>query len=120
MDSRLDGLNLPVVKPDIPGPGVADLEGPNYPPYHVALLIHHYFEWVGTFESGAFAVITHSRNNSRAHVTEDTSPPTGLSTYMLRLQELAGEEAVIKWRRVTGQARVFNGQPGSVFVFESL
>ena len=119
MDSRLDGLNLPVVKPDIPGPGVADLEGPNYPPYRVAFLIHHYFEWVGTFESGAFAGIAHPWNNSRVH-TEDTSPPTGLSTYMLRLQELAGEETVIKWRRVTGQARVFNDQPGSVFVFESL
>lgn len=59
MDSRLDGLNLPVVKPDIPGPGVADLEGPNSGPYRVASLMDHYFEWVGTFETGAFARITH-------------------------------------------------------------
>jgi hypothetical protein len=70
MDSRLDDLNLPVVKPDITGPGVADLEGPNNPPYRVAFLMHHYFEWVGTFESGAFAGIAHWRNNSCDHVTK--------------------------------------------------
>ena len=64
MDSRLDGLNLPVLKPDITGPGVAELDGPDYPPYRVAFLMHHYFEWVGTFEHGALResrtrVITH-------------------------------------------------------------
>lgn len=68
MDSRLDGLNLPVLKPDITGPGVAELDGPDYPPYRVAFLMHHYFEWVGTFEHGAFAGITHSRINSCDHV----------------------------------------------------
>ncbi len=53
MDSRLDGLNLPVLKPHIQGPRVAELEGPNDTPYRVAFLMHHYFEWVGTFEIGA-------------------------------------------------------------------
>lgn len=66
MDSRLDGLNLPVLKPDITGPGVADLEGPNNPPYRVAFLMHHYFEWVGTFESGA--CLRESRTGVITHV----------------------------------------------------
>ena len=57
MDSRLDCLNLPVLKPPIQGPRVAELEGPNDLPYRVAFLMDHYFEWVGTFEFGAFAKI---------------------------------------------------------------
>jgi hypothetical protein len=70
MDSRLDFLNLPVLKPHIHGPRVADLEGPNSP-YRVASLIDHYFEWVGTFESSAYARITRSRNiNSCANATK--------------------------------------------------
>jgi hypothetical protein len=68
MDSRLDCLNLPVLKPHIQGPRVAELEGPNDLPYRVAFLMNHYFEWVGTFEFGAFAN-THLRNiNSCADV----------------------------------------------------
>ena len=55
MDTRLDCLSLPVLKPHIQGPRAAELEGPNDPPYRVAFLINHYFEWVGTFEFGAFA-----------------------------------------------------------------
>lgn len=55
MDSRLDGLSLPVLKPHIQGPSVAELEGPKDLPYRVALLMDHYFEWVGTFEFGTFA-----------------------------------------------------------------
>jgi hypothetical protein len=63
MDSRLDCLNLPVLKPLIQAPRVAELEGPNDLPYRVAFLMNHYFEWVGTFERecGAFAK-THLRN----------------------------------------------------------
>jgi hypothetical protein len=73
MDSRLDGLNLPVLKPHIQGPRVAELEGPNDTPYRVASLMHHYFEWVGTFEIGALQKtrIRHLRNiNSCAYVTK--------------------------------------------------
>ena len=55
MDSRLDCLNMPVLKPHIQGPRVAELEGPNDLSYRVAFLMDHYFEWVGTFEFGAFA-----------------------------------------------------------------
>lgn len=54
MDSRLDRLSLPVLKPPTQAPTVAELGGHSDPPYQVAFLIHHYFEWQGTFESGAF------------------------------------------------------------------
>lgn len=54
MDSRLDCLNLPVLKPHIQGPRVAELEGPNDLSYRVAFLMDHYFEWVGTFEFGTY------------------------------------------------------------------
>ncbi len=57
MDSRLGCLDLPVLKPHSQGPRVAELEGPNDPPYRVAFLMHHYFEWIGAFEFGAFAKI---------------------------------------------------------------
>jgi hypothetical protein len=63
MDSRLDGLSLPVLKPPILGPSIAELEGPKDLPYRVAFLMDHYFEWVGTFEFGAFAK---TRNNPLA------------------------------------------------------
>ena len=59
MDSKLDGLNLPVLKPQ--GPRVAELEGPDLP-YHVASVMEHYFEWIRTFQFSAFAVITRLRN----------------------------------------------------------
>ena len=78
MDSRLDCLNLPVLKPPIQGPTVAELKGPNDLPYRVAFLMDHYFEWVGTFEFGAFARlgVTHLRNiNSCAHVTKRKRRP---------------------------------------------
>ena len=54
MDSRLDTLSLPILKPSIHVPDV-DVGGQFDSPYRVAFLIHHYFEWVGTFESSAFA-----------------------------------------------------------------
>ena len=58
MDSRLDTLSLPVLKPSTHVPTDADLGGQSDAPYRVAFLMHHYFEWIGTFESGAFRAIS--------------------------------------------------------------
>jgi len=56
MDSRLDSLKLPVLKPPTHVPTDADLGGGQTDTcYRVAFLMFHYFEWVGTFESSAFA-----------------------------------------------------------------
>ncbi|KAH9960499.1 hypothetical protein BC827DRAFT_402125 [Russula dissimulans] len=49
MDSRLDTLSLPVLKPTTHGPTDADLGSQDDAPYRVAFLMHHYFEWIGTF-----------------------------------------------------------------------
>ena len=72
MDSKLDGMNLPVLKTQ--GPRVAELEGPDLGPdlpYRVASVMEHYFEWIGTFQFGAFTGITRLRNiNSCARVTK--------------------------------------------------
>lgn len=101
MDSRLDCLSLPVLKPSIQGPRVAELEGPNDLSYRVAFLMNHYFEWVGTFE-----------------FEEVTQPLTGAPRYMLRLRDTAGAQEVdMKWSRMDGQARPFSDRPGAVFVF---
>lgn len=75
MDSRLDCLNLPVLKPHIQGPRVAELEGPNDLCYRVAFLMYHYFEWVGTFEFGALAKTRLRNMNSCAHVTKKKHRP---------------------------------------------
>jgi len=98
MDSRLDCLNLPVLKPHIQGPRAAELEGPKDLPYRVAFLMDHYFEWVGTFEF------------------EET--PLSPSSHTLRLRNTVGAEEIdMKWRRVNEQARAFSDRPGAVFVF---
>jgi hypothetical protein len=55
MDSRLDTFSMPVLKPPVDGPNVADLDGgQSDSSYRVAFLMFHYFEWVGTFETSAF------------------------------------------------------------------
>jgi hypothetical protein len=72
MDSRLDGLNLPVLKPHIQGPSVAELEGPKDLPYRVALLMDHYFDsnlrtvhWQKAgFEGGLASTASAKRINS--------------------------------------------------------
>ena len=53
MDSRLDSLSLPVVRASHHASDL-DMGDQHDSSYSVALLIHHYFEWVGTFESSAF------------------------------------------------------------------
>jgi len=53
MDSRLDTLSLPILKPSIHAPDV-ELGERSDPPYHVGFLADCYFEWVGTFESSMF------------------------------------------------------------------
>jgi len=50
MDSKLDSLSLPVLRPSIHTPEV-ELGGQSDPLYHVGFLVDRYFEWVGTFES---------------------------------------------------------------------
>ncbi|KAH9981871.1 hypothetical protein BJV74DRAFT_64710 [Russula compacta] len=102
MDSRLDRLSLPVLKPPSQAPTEAQLGGHNDPPYRVAFLIHHYFEWQGTFES------------------EEASPSS--FTYSLRLRETVrgdddGAEVVLRWNRMNGERRVFNDRPGVIFTF---
>jgi hypothetical protein len=52
MDSRLDSLSLPVVRTSGHASDL-DMGSKHDPSYPVVMLIHHYFEWVGTFESGA-------------------------------------------------------------------
>ena len=50
MDSRLDSLSLPVLRPSIHAPEV-ELGGQKDPPYRVGFIVDRYFEWVGTFEA---------------------------------------------------------------------
>jgi hypothetical protein len=53
MGSRLDSLSLPVVRASNHASDL-DMGCQHDPSYPVALSIHQYFEWVGTFESSAF------------------------------------------------------------------
>jgi hypothetical protein len=108
-------------------PTAADLGSGQYDTcYRVAFLMFHYFEWVGTFESSAFAnclrppVISFSLYS---RVTKDEC--SGSFTYMLRLRETVrgddeGNEVVLKWRRIDGEQRVFNDLPGVVYVHEAI
>ena len=68
MDSRLDSLSMPVLKPPADGPNGADLGGGQSDSYRVAFLMFHYFEWVGTFETSAFGNC--SVISSYAHVMQ--------------------------------------------------
>ena len=116
MDSKLDGLNLPVLKPE--GPRAAELEGPD-PPYRVASVMEHYFEWIGTFQFSTSAGITRLRKYQFicSCDEEETLP---FSRYMLRLRDTVGvgaEEVELKWRRMNGKDRPFSDRPGAVFVF---
>ncbi|KAI0306932.1 hypothetical protein B0F90DRAFT_1683624 [Multifurca ochricompacta] len=105
MDSRLDSLSLPVLQPSVQAPDV-DLGGQSEPSFRVAFLIHHYFEWVGTFEF------------------KETPPQMESFTHFLRLRETArgdDDEAdvIMQWRQIDGQPRVFNNnRTGVVFVFQ--
>ncbi|KAH9954384.1 hypothetical protein BGW80DRAFT_1402182 [Lactifluus volemus] len=103
IDSRLDSLSLPVVRASNHASDL-DMGGQHDPSYLVALSIHQYFEWVGTFES-------------------KLSPSqSGSFTYSLRLHETMREderaEIVWRWGRVEGQPRVFNDRPGVVYIWQ--
>ncbi|KAH9954367.1 hypothetical protein BGW80DRAFT_417349 [Lactifluus volemus] len=105
MDSRLDSLSLPVVRASNHASDL-DMGGQHDPSYPVALSIHQYFEWVGTFESKV-----------------KLSPlRSGSFTYSLSLYETTREdektEIVWRWGRVEGQPRVFNDRPGVVYIWQ--
>ena len=69
MDSRLDSLSMPVLKPPPDGPTGADLGGgQSESSYRVAFLMFQYFEWVGTFETSTFG--NRSVISSYAHVMQ--------------------------------------------------
>ena len=72
MDSKLDTLSLPVLRPSIHAPE-AELGGQSDPPYRVGCLVDRYFEWVGTFESSMFFVSRAWRYF--AHSTKRIPPP---------------------------------------------
>jgi hypothetical protein len=81
--------------------------------------MEHYFEWVGTFEFGAFAKTrNHPHQFMRSCAEEEMPSLTGPSTrYMLRLRDTLGTEEVdMKWRRMNGPDRPFCDR-GVIFVF---
>ncbi|KAN0127094.1 hypothetical protein V8E53_015112 [Lactarius tabidus] len=104
MDSKLDSLSLPVLRPSIHAPE-AELGGQSDPTYRVGCLVDRYFEWAGTFES------------------KDASPSQpGPLTHTLRLMETAQgddqEGVVLLWKRIDGQGRVFNDRPGVTYTWQ--
>ncbi|KAH9062206.1 hypothetical protein EDB87DRAFT_326171 [Lactarius vividus] len=104
MDSKLDSLSLPVLRPSIHAPEV-ELGGQSDPPYCVGFLVDRYFEWVGTFES------------------KDTSPSQpGSLTHTLRLRETArgddGDVVVLLWKQIDGKGRVFTDRPGVSYTWQ--
>jgi len=105
MDSKVDSLSLPVLRPSIHAPEV-ELGGQSDPPYRVGFLVDRYFEWVGTFES-----------------KHGAASQTGSLTHSLRLRETArgddGEDLVLLWKRIDGQGRVFNQRPGVTYTWQS-
>ncbi|KAH9002377.1 hypothetical protein EDB86DRAFT_299594 [Lactarius hatsudake] len=99
MDSKLDSLSLPVLRPSIHAPEV-ELGGQSDPPYRVGFLVDRYFEWV-----------------------EDTSPSQpGSLTHTLRLRETArgddGDDVVLLWKRIDGKGRVFTDRPGVSYTWQ--
>ncbi|KAI0265136.1 hypothetical protein BC834DRAFT_880270 [Gloeopeniophorella convolvens] len=94
MDSKLDALSLPVLKPpEHPHVADAELGGQGDAPYRVAHLAHAYFEWVGTFESGVPATARSLRHRLRLRATQDDGDGAG--------------DVVMEWTRVEGEPRVF-------------
>jgi len=102
MDSKLDSLSLPVLRPSIHAPE-AELGGQSNPPYRVGCLVDHYFEWVGTFQS-----------------KDSTSP--GPLTQTLHLSETGRgddrEDVILLWKRIDGHGRVFNDRSGVTYTWQ--
>ena len=116
MDSKLDTLSLPVLRPSIHAPE-AELGGQSDPPYRVGCLVDRYFEWVGTFESSMFFVSRAWREFAYSFDEEDTSSSQpGPLTHALRLLETAlgddQEDIILLWKRIDGQGRVFDNRLG--------
>jgi hypothetical protein len=123
MDSKLDSLSLPVLRPSIHAPE-AELGGQSDPTYRVGCLVDRYFEWAGTFESSMF--FTPCAWNDFAYSfddEEDASPSQpGPLIHTLRLMETARgddqEGVVLLWKQIDGQGRVFNDRPGVTYTWQ--
>ena len=119
MDSKLDTLSLPVLRPSIHAPE-AELGGQSDPSYRVGCLVDRYFEWVGTFESSMFFI---SCIFAYSFDKEDTSASQpGPLTHALRLIETARdddrEDVILLWKRIDGLGRVFNDQLGVTYKWQ--
>ena len=123
MDSKLDSLSLPVLRPSIHAPEV-ELGGQSNPSYRVGCLVDRYFEWVGTFESSMCFIPRACGDLPYSFDEEDTSPSSQLGplTYTLRLRETAREDGredvILLWKRIDGQGRVFNNRPGVTYTWQ--